>query len=1034
MISAFFIRRPVFAAVLSLIVVLVGLIAMRALPIARYPEIAPPTVQVTAIYPGADAETVAETVATPLEQQINGVEGMEFLTSASSSDGQCTVTVTFAVGTDIDMAQVLVQNRVSVAESKLPEEVRRQGVTTKKKSTEITLLLGLTSPDASLDALFLNNFAVLRLRDELSRVPGVGDVQIFGAGEYGMRVWLDPQLLKSRNLTTTDVVGAIREQNVQVAAGQIGAPPAPSGQPFQYTVTAEGRLSDPAQFEQIIIKTGGAGELVRIADVGRVELGAASYGVASVQNGDPSAVIMIYQLPGANAIEVADGVLAKMNELRGAFPEGLAWKPIYNSTDVINASIKEVVVTLFVALALVIITVYVFLQSVRATIIPAATIPVSLIGTFAVMLALGSSINLLTLFGLILAIGIVVDDAIVVVENVQRLLDETDLSPRDAAIRSMREVSGPIIATTLVLLAVFVPTAFLPGITGQLYQQFALTIAIATVFSSINALTLSPALAGILLRPTPKQRALPFRIFNSAFDAATKRYSAAVRLSLRLAPLVAVAFVGLVIAAMMGLSIVPRGFIPQEDEGWCLVNVQLPDGASFERTEAVIRGISDIVQQTEGVRDVVTIAGFNIIDNSRTSNSGTAFAVFDDWSLRSESLHQSRIIGALNRRFAQVEAAFIQAFPTPSLPGLGNSGGISIMIEDRAGVGLTTLSGVTRELVADANTQSMLAGAFTTFSATTPRLFVDIDREQVKEMNVRLQDVFDTLGAFLGSTYVNDFVVFGRIFQVRVQADARFRAAPDDILALEVRNAQGQMIPLGALLEVREQFGPTSVTRFNVYPAAKVIAQPAPQVSSGDAMNVVASMAESQLPPTMGYDWTEMSYQEDKASGSTAAVYGLAVILVYLVLAAQYESWTIPIGVCLAVPTALLGAAAGLLARGLPYDAYVQIGIVLLIGLAAKSAILIVEFAKVRREEGRSVNEAAEDAARLRFRAILMTAFSFILGVLPLVIASGAGAESRIALGTTVFAGMLVATVLSVFFVPTLYAIVQRTKERFVKA
>ncbi len=1034
MFSAFFINRPIFAAVISLIIVLVGVIAMTALPIARYPEIAPPTVQVTAIYPGADAKTVAETVATPLEQEINGVEGMAYLSSTSSSDGQAVVTVTFEVGADIDMAQVLVQNRVSVAENKLPEEVRRQGVTTKKKSTEITLLIGLTSPDESLDALFLNNFATLRLRDELSRINGVGEVSIFGVGDYGMRVWLDPQLLKARGMTTTDVVAAIREQNVQVAAGQIGAPPSPSDQSFQFTVITQGRFSDPEQFERIVVKAGDEGQIVYLEDIARVELGSMSYGISCIQNGTPSAAIMVYQLPGANALELADGVIAKLTELDPIFPEGIEWSVVYNSTDVINASIREVVITLFVALALVIATVYVFLQSIRATLIPTVTIPVSLIGTFAVMLVFGFSINLITLFGLILAIGIVVDDSIVVVENVQRHLDESDMSPKDAALLSMKEVSGPIIATTLVLLAVFVPTAFLPGITGQLYKQFALTIAIATFFSSINALTLSPALAGILLRPSPKTRVLPFRIFNSAFDATTTQYAKLVKFALRIAPVVAVIFIGLVVVSIMGLSSIPKGFIPQEDEGWCLANVQLPDGASFERTQRVMDQVGDIAGKIPGITDVVTISGFSIIDGSRTSNAGTAFIIFDSWDNRpTPQLEQAGIINNLNRQLAQIQEARIVAFPTPSLPGLGNSGGLSMMIEDRGGVGLEALESMVIEMVADANAQSMLAGSFTTYSATTPQLYVNIDREQVKAMGIPLQDVFDTLGAFLGSAYVNDFTAFGRIFQVRLQADAQYRATPTDILALEVRNNKGEMIPLGAVVEINEVFGPTSVARFNVYPAAKTIAQAAPGVSSGDAMRVMATMADEKLPLSMGYDWTDMSYQEQKAGGSTTMVYIIAILLVYLVLAAQYESWTIPVSVCLAVPTALLGAAAGLLARGLPYDAYVQIGIVLLIGLSAKSAILIVEFAKAEHDKGRSINDAALDAARLRFRAILMTAFSFILGVLPLVIASGAGAESRIALGTTVFAGMLVATALSIFFVPTLYAIVQKTKERFVE-
>jgi len=1028
--SAFFINRPVFAGVISIVLVLLGLVAASALPIARYPEIAPPTVQVTASYPGADATTLAETVATPLEQEINGVEGMVYLSSVSSSDGRMTLNVTFEVGTDIDMATVLVQNRVAIAEAKLPEEVKRQGVTTRKQSVEITLLITLDAEDPRYDDLYLSNFATRQLKDELTRVNGVGSVAIFGAGEYAMRIWLDPTLLRARGMTTNDVLAAIREQNVQVAAGQIGAPPAPSDQPFQYTVNTTGRFSTVEQFEEIVLKRAANGALVKVKDVARVELGSQSYSQIARFNGSPTAVIAIYQLPGANAIELAEGVRARLAELSESFPEGVRYSVVYESTDVIEASIHEVIITLFIALALVIATVYVFLQSFRATLIPAITIPVSLIATFAVMLLLGFSINILTLFGLVLVIGIVVDDAIVVVENVTRHLDESGMTPKEAALKSMQEVSGPIIATTLVLLAVFVPTAFLPGIAGQLFQQFALTIAIATLFSSINALTLSPALAAIVLRPSPKRPFVLFRLFNKAFDAGTTAYVATVRGALRVALLGVLVFAALVVVAIGGLGALPKGFVPQEDEGWCMVNIQLPDGAALARSDDVMRRVQQIAMDTPGVADVITVTGYSIIDGANLSNGGVAFVIFESWDERgTPELHQNGILAHLNRGLAGIQEANTVAFPTPSLPGVGTSGGLAMQLQDRAGVGLDTLQSVASEFAADGMSQAAIARAFTTFRSTTPQLFVDIDREQVKQMGVPLQDVFDALGAFLGSAYVNDFADAGRIYQVRTQAEARYRAEPRDIELLEVRNARGDMVPLGSMIDVQESVGPAVVTRYQVYPSAKLIAGPAPGFTSGQAMGVLESMARQKLPAGMGFEWTELALQQ-KLAGGAGAIFILAVVLVYLVLAAQYESWTIPISVIAAVPTAILGAVAGLTIRGLAFDVYGQIGLVLLIGLAAKSAILITEFAKSERESGKSIFEAAVSACRLRFRAILMTAFSFILGVLPLLVASGAGAESRIALGTIVFAGMVAATALGVLVTPLLYFVVQWVVER----
>jgi HAE1 family hydrophobic/amphiphilic exporter-1 len=1029
MFSAFFIKRPVFAGVVSIVIVIAGLVAFGALPIARYPEIAPPTVTVTATYPGADPKTIAETVAAPIEREVNGVENMLYMSSVSSADGQMTLTVTFAVGTDLDMATVLVQNRVALAESKLPEDVRRLGVSVKKKSTEITLLVSLFSPDDSLGDLFIANYTAQQVMDEIKRVPGVGDAVQFGAAEYGMRIWLDPTLLRARGLTVNDITDAIREQNVQVAAGQIGAQPAPPGQAFQLTVNAAGRLTDPAEFEDIIVRVGDGGALTRLGDVARVELGSETFTQFSRLNGRPATTIAVYQLPGANAIEVADGVRAKMADLSRAFPAGLDHRVAFDATLVIRSSIREVVVTLFVALLLVVFTVYVFLQSFRATVIPAVTIPVSLIGTLAVMLVMGFSINLLTLFGLVLVIGIVVDDAIVVVENVTRHIDESGLSPKDAALKAMEEVSGPVIATTLVLLAVFVPTAFMPGISGQLFRQFALTIAIATIFSSINALTLSPALAAILLRPSPTKVALPFRIFNRAFDASRKGVDGVVGALLRRAAVALVLYGAIVAVAAFGFTRLPTGFVPQEDEGWSFVNIQLPDAASLQRSDEVSLRVEASLRETPGVADVISIVGYSMFDNAASPNVSTAFVMFEPWDERgAPGLSQDAILADLTRRLGEVQEAVGAAFVQPSLPGLGSSGGLALQLQDRGGVGLDALQAVAQEMVADGGAQSSLSAVFSTFRAGTPQIFLDIDREQVKSLGIPLASVFEALQTQLGSTYVNDFTRFGRLYKVKTQAEGAFRNDADDIRALEVRAPDGSMTPLGTLLSIEETVGPQLVTRHNAYPSIKLVARPVPRVSSGAGMEVIESMAAQKLPPTMGFEWIEVAFQQKQAGGAIL-IFALAIIFVYLVLAAQYESWTIPISVCLSVPTALLGAVGALFLAGQDVNLYTQIGIVLLIGLAAKSSILIVEFAKQLREEGKSPLEAAAMATSMRFRAILMTALSFILGVIPLAIATGAGAQSRRAIGTTVLGGMIAATILSVLFVPVLYLVIQRMSE-----
>ncbi|MCZ6858412.1 MAG: efflux RND transporter permease subunit, partial [Gemmatimonadetes bacterium] len=876
--------------------------------------------------------------------------------------------------------------------------------------------------------VFLNNVAFLRVRDELTRVNGVSEVMVFGT-EYGMRVWLDPDRMQARDLTTNDIVAAIREQNVEVAAGKIGEPPAPAGQTFELIVGTEGRLTEVEQFENLIVNVGSDGRVVYLRDVATVELGAQSYNLVCRHNGETTSVMVIYPIPGANWVATADAIRAKLEELRPTFPRGVQHSVAYDATDVIRASIKEVVVTLFITLALVVFSVYIFLQDFRATLIPAVTIPVSLVGTFAVMAALGYSLNILTLFGLILVIGIVVDDAIVVVENTSRLLDEGK-SRVEAAKQSMVEVSGPVVATTLVLLAVFVPTVFMGGIVGSLFSQFAVTISIATVFSSINALTLSPALCALLLRPRPEKQAAPFRMFNAALAWSTNEYASIVRRALRVAPLALVVFVGLIALAAWGFSRIPSGFVPQEDEGWFLLNVQLPDAASQERTIAVTNRVNDILLETEGIKDVVIINGFSFLDSSRSTNTAGAIVTLEPWEDRSTpELFQEAIVRNVNMKCREIQEALVFALTPPSLPGLGNASGITLQLQDRGGVGAQSLASVATEVATTGNEQSAITGMFTTFRASVPQLFLDIDREQIKTKGIPLQSVFDTLAAYLGSVYVNDFTRFGRIYQVRVQADPSRRSDPAHIEGLQLRSPGGEMIPLGTVMSVNETVGPQTITHFNIYPAARINAQAAPGFSTGQAMDIFEQMAEVSLPPSIGYEWTDVSYQEKAAQGAASVIFLFSILMVYLVLAAQYESWSIPFSVVLAVPTALLGATAGVIIGGFDNNVYTQIGIVLLIGLSAKTAILIVEFAKARREEGASIMEAAVDAARLRFRAVLMTAASFILGVIPLLVATGAGAASRRVLGTVVFTGMLAATLIGVIAIPLLYFIIQWISE-----
>ena len=1031
MFSHFFINRPIFAGVIAIVIMLLGGFAMMSLPIERYPDISPPSITVEATYPGADANTVADTVAAVIEKEVNGVEGMIYMNSVSANDGTMKLTVTFETGVDLDMANVLTQNRVAKAIPQLPQEVQRLGVKTQKKSTDANLYIGFYSPEGDYDDIFLANFVALRVKDEVARVPGVGEVFAFGAGDYSMRIWLDPELMNSRGLTADDVVNAVREQNLQVAAGQIGEPPVPSGQAYQMTLNVKGRLLEEEEFGQIVIRTGEEGRVLRIRDIAKVELGAKTYVMGSSLNGKESSTLAVYQIPGENALNVVKGVREKMIELEPSFPDGLEYKIIYDNTDVIVASIDEVKETLVITLILVVLTVYVFLQNFRATIIPSVTIPVSLIGTFAAMAAMGYSINQFTLFGLVLVIGIVVDDAIVVVENCTRLIDEEGLEPKEAAKRAMTEISGPVVATTLVLLSVFIPTTFMPGITGQLFKQFAVTISVATVFSTINALTLSPALCGILLRPSKQgERKGFFGLFNRSLDTTKKGYLKVVNQALRKSFIGLLLFIGLAVLAFIGFGNLPGGFVPQEDEGYCMINVTLPEASSLERTDEFIKKVNAIIGEMPGLRDYMTIAGYSILDGAAIPNAGFSIMVFEHWDKRGKNEHQANIIMMLNQRLAQLQEGIAFAFPMPSLPGVGMSGGLVMQLQDRGGVGMTTLQQVANEFMNDGNSQSGLEGMYTTFRANVPQLFVDIDRDQVLSKDVSMSAVFNALQYYYGSVYLNDFTYMNRVFQVKAQAAPDFRRQPEQIRDMQIRSRSGNMLPLGAVIDIKEILGPQSVNRYNMYPAAKIMGQPGAGYSTGQAMGLVEDMGRDKLPASMGVEWTELSYQEKAAQGSSNIIYVLAIILVYLVLAAQYESWSIPVSVCLSVPTALLGAVIALMVGKMDNNVYAQVGIVLLIGLCTKTAILIVEFAKVEHEEGKSIFDAAMSASNLRFRAVLMTAFSFILGVIPLLLASGAGAESRKVLGATVFGGMLVATVASLIFVPMLYYIVQRISEK----
>lgn len=1031
--SRFFIDRPIFAAVISVLIVLVGLVAYPTLPVAQYPEIAPPTISVTASYPGASAEVLADTVAAPLEQEINGVEDMIYMTSSSTGDGRLSLNIVFKLGTDLDNAQVLVQNRVASAEPRLPDSVRALGVTTRKNSPDILLVVFLTSPDGSLPIDFVSNYATLYLKDRLARIDGVGGINAFGVRDYAMRVWIDPEKAAARGLNAQDVVAALRSQNVQVAAGTIGAPPFDAGgSGYELNVQTKGRLGTVEEFGAIVIKASGA-QITRVSDVARIEIGAQDYGTNAYVNGVQGVGLGITQRPGSNALATADAIVAEMELAKKAFPQGLDYKLPYNPTEYVRASIDSVEETLIEAVVLVVLVVLVFLQSWRAAVIPILAIPVSLIGTFAVMAAFGYSLNNLSLFGLVLAIGIVVDDAIVVVENVEREL-KLGLKPREAAYRTMDEVGGALVAIALTLCAVFVPTAFISGIAGQFYKQFALTISAATLISCVVSLTLSPALAALLLRAHAEHGARPAGWrgvaqragdrFNRGFDWLSDRYGRVSARAVRSIGIVLVVYVALLALAGWRMVATPQGFIPAQDQGYLIAVVQMPPGTSLERTDAVVAQATKTALATDGVERVVAFAGLDGASFTNAPNAGTLFIQMDDYPVRAEKgMTGDSILGGLRQAMGGIEAGNILVIPPPPVRGIGTGGGFKMMVQDRTGNGYQALEQATFGMMMAGNQTEGLTSVFTLFNTGTPRVFADVDREKAQLLGVAPADVFGTLQTYLGSTYVNDFNLFGRTYRVTAQADGPFRNDPTDITNLRVRAASGQMVPLGSVVRLSDTSGPYRVVRHNLFPAAELQGDRLPGFSSGEALGAMEGLAAKLLPEGFSYEWTELAYEEKTQGNTAAVVFVLAVVFVFLLLAAQYESLVLPLAVILIVPMCLLAAILGVNLRGFDNNILTQIGLVVLVGLAAKNAILIVEFAKQAEEGGSDRWAAAEAAARTRLRPILMTSFAFILGVVPLVIASGPGAEMRQALGTAVFAGMIGVTVFGLLFTPVFYVI-----------
>lgn len=1042
--SQFFIQRPIFAAVLSLLILIGGAISLFQLPISEYPEVVPPTVVVRADFPGANPKVIGETVASPLEQAIVGVEGMLYMSSQSTIDGRLTLTVTFALGTDLDNAQVQVQNRVTRTMPTLPTEVQRLGVTVDKASPDLTMVVHLTSPDQRYDMLYLSNYAALNVKDELARLDGVGDVQLFGMGNYSLRVWLDPNKVASRGLTATDVVTAIREQNRQVAAGALGAPPSDAGNSFQLSINAQGRLVTEEEFENIIIRVGDNGEITRLRDIARIELGSNQYALRSLLNNQPAVAIPIFQRPGSNAIALSDSVRERMAELKQSFPQGMDYEVVYDPTIFVRGSIEAVVHTLLEAVVLVVLVVVLFLQTWRASIIPLAAVPVSLIGTFAVMHMFGFSLNALSLFGLVLAIGIVVDDAIVVVENVERNI-ALGKSPVEATRQAMKEVTGPIVATALVLCAVFVPTAFISGLSGQFYQQFALTIAISTVISAINSLTLSPALAAILLKDhhAPKDafsRGLDklfggwlFAPFNRMFERASNRYVGTVRRVLRGSSIAMLIYGGLLVLGYLGFSSTPTGFVPQQDKQYLVAFAQLPDAATLDRTEVVIKRMSEIAGKHPGVENTVAFPGLSINGFTNSPNSGIVFVTLKDFSLRKdENMSAGAIAAELNGQFSEIQEAYLAIFPPPPVQGLGTIGGFRLQIQDRGNLGYEELYTQTQNILNKARQLPELnpMSVFTSYQVNVPQVDAAIDREKAKTHGVAISDIFDTLQVYLGSLYANDFNRFGRTYQVNVQADQQFRLEPEQIGQLKVRNNRGEMVPLSTFVKVDDSAGPDRVMHYNGFLTAEINGAAAPGYSSGQAEAAIAKLLNEELPIGMTFEWTDLTYQQILAGNTAIFIFPLCVLLAFLVLAAQYESWSLPMAVILIVPIVLFTAITGVIIAGLDNNIFTQIGLIVLVGLACKNAILIVEFAKEKQEEGLDHVAAVLEACRLRLRPILMTSIAFIMAVVPLVLSSGAGAEMRHAMGVAVFSGMIGVTFFGLLLTPVFYVLIRGFVEK----
>jgi multidrug efflux pump len=1042
--SQFFIQRPIFAAVLSLLILIGGAISLFQLPISEYPEVVPPTVVVRAAFPGANPKVIGETVASPLEQAITGVEGMLYMSSQGTADGKLTLTITFALGTDLDTAQVQVQNRVTRTMPTLPTEVQRLGVTVDKASPDLTMVVHLTSPDDRYDMLYLSNYAALNVKDELARLDGVGDVQLFGLGNYSLRVWLDPNKVASRNLTASDVVNAIREQNRQVAAGSLGAPPSDAGNSFQLSINTQGRLVSEEEFENIIIRAGEDGEITRLKDIARIELGSSQYALRSLLNNKPAVAIPVFQRPGSNAIEISDAVRARMAELKQSFPQGVDYEIVYDPTIFVRGSIEAVVHTLLEAIILVVLVVILFLQTWRASIIPLAAVPVSLIGTFAVMHMFGFSLNALSLFGLVLAIGIVVDDAIVVVENVERNIG-LGKTPVEATKQAMKEVTGPIVATALVLCAVFIPTAFISGLTGQFYQQFALTIAISTVISAFNSLTLSPALAAVLLKShdAPKDRFSKvldtlfggwlFNPFNRVFERASHGYVGTVKRVLRGSGIALFIYAGLMGLTYLGFATTPTGFVPAQDKQYLVAFAQLPDAASLNRTEAVIKKMSEIAGKHPGVENTVAFPGLSINGFTNSPNSGIVFTPLKPFDERSDpSMSATAIAAELNAQFSEIQDAYIAIFPPPPVQGLGTIGGFRLQVQDRGNLGYDELYVQNQNVIAKARALPELdpMSVFTSYQVNVPQIDAAIDREKAKTHGVAISDIFDTLQIYLGSLYANDFNRFGRTYQVNVQAEQQFRLEPEQIGQLKVRNNHGEMVPLSAFLKVSGSSGPDRVMHYNGFLTAEINGAAAPGYSSGQAEAAITKLLKEELPNGMSFEWTDLTYQQILAGNSAIFVFPLCVLLAFLVLAAQYENWSLPLAVILIVPMTLLSAITGVILAGGDNNIFTQIGLIVLVGLACKNAILIVEFAKEKQEEGMDRVSAVLEACRLRLRPILMTSFAFIMGVVPLVLSSGAGAEMRHAMGVAVFSGMLGVTFFGLLLTPLFYVLIRGFVEK----